>query len=67
MAYRGYPATEPRVERRAKISDLAEIQVQAHCTKYMYLAEIFAPNALGSAADWLFPPRASCSAQARAP
>ena len=24
-------------------------------------------NALGSAADWLFPPRASCSAQARAP
>ena len=23
----GYPATEPRVERRAKISDLAEIQV----------------------------------------
>eukprot|EP01047_Picozoa_sp_COSAG01_P012851 COSAG01_NODE_588_length_15134_cov_34.601796_9_plen_42_part_00 len=25
--YRGDPATEPRVERRAKISDLAEIQV----------------------------------------
>ena len=25
--YRGYPATEPRVERRAKISDLGEIQV----------------------------------------
>ena len=39
--------------------------VRAHCT--FRLAEIFAQNALGSAADWLFPPRASCSAQARAP
>jgi hypothetical protein len=47
--------------------EYSRIRYKIQADWHVSTGEIFAQNALGSAADWLFPPRASCSAQARAP